>query len=236
MTQTLPTGETRKRSKAASFRRHFVTGLVVLVPVWLTVYLVMLAVRLLGGQLSPYMRALAESLWGHSRYAGLVTTAADVVAFLLTVVLIAVVGFAVSRVMGRRFIDAFDSLLRRIPFVREVYGGIRKVADVLFGDKSGFQRVVAVRFPTEQAWSLGFVTSDYKWKIPEDGGQAHTVIFVPTTPNVTTGFLLLCKSGDFVPLSLTVDEAMKVLISVGTLSPERVQDLAASSPSDSLPT
>ncbi|MDD5087299.1 MAG: DUF502 domain-containing protein [bacterium] len=220
----------RKPSKAARFRRHFMTGLVILAPVWLTVYLVLLAVRLLGGLLSPLMRALASSLGGHSRYAPLMTSAADVVAFLLTVTLIAVVGFAVNRVMGRRLMDAFDALLRRIPFVREVYGGIRKVADVLFGDKTGFQRVVAVRFPTETAWSLGFVTSDYVWKIPEDTEQAHTVVFVPTTPNVTTGFLLLCKNGDFVPLSLTVDEAMKVIISVGTLTPERIQTLAESPP------
>lgn len=232
MTATPLADKPRKPSKAARFRRHFMTGLVILTPVWLTVYLVLLAVRLLGGQLSPLMRALASSLWGHSRYAGLMTSAADVVAFLLTVTLIAVVGFAVNRVMGRRLMDAFDALLRRIPFIREVYGGIRKVADVLFGDKSGFQRVVAVRFPTEQAWSLGFVTSDYQWKIPENSEQAHTVIFVPTTPNVTTGFLLLCKTGDFTPLSLTVDEAMKVLISVGTISPERVQSLSASPPEE----
>ncbi|MBU1985416.1 DUF502 domain-containing protein, partial [bacterium] len=227
-----PSTEIPKRSLAVHFRRHFVTGLVVLAPVWLTVYIVLLAVRLVGGQLSPLMRRLAETLLGHGRYAGLVTTAADVVAFLVTVILITIVGFAVSRVMGRRMLDVFDTILRRIPFVREVYGGIRKVADVLFGDKSSFQRVVAVRFPTEQAWSLGFVTSEHTWNVPENSDQAHTVIFVPTTPNVTTGFLLLCKSHDFVPLSLSVDQAMKVLISVGTLSPERVQNLAASPPGE----
>ena len=220
-----------KPSLARRFRRHFVTGLVVLAPVWLTVYIVLLVVRLLGGLLSPQLRYIAEQFIDKGQHIALIRNIADIAAFLVTVILIALVGFAVSRVMGKRALEVFDSLLRRIPFVKEVYGGIRQVSDVMFGDKSGFQRVVAVRFPNEQSWSIGFMTSEKPWEIPDKSGNGHITVFVPTAPNPTSGFLMFFKSSDIVPLSMTVDEAMKVIVSVGTISPG--QSKAAVAPSSS---
>ncbi len=230
MTETKP-NETETRSFAARVRRHFITGLIVLAPVWLTVYIVILVVRLLGGLLAPQLRYFAEIFLAKNQHTAIINTVVDIAAFLLTVILITLVGFAVSRVLGKRALEAFDSVLRRIPFIKEVYGGIRQVSDVLFGDKSNFQRVVAVRFPTDSAYSIGFMTGEKPFKIPETTGDDHMTVFVPTTPNPTSGFLVYCRPKDVVPLPLTVDEAMKIIVSVGTLSPERAHQMAAAPPS-----
>jgi uncharacterized membrane protein len=79
-----------------------------------------------------------------------------------------------------------------------------------------------VRFPTERTWSVGFITSRTEWRVPEGSETRHVAVFVPTSPNPTTGFLLLCEPADVTPLSLSVDEAIKLIVSGGALVPERI--------------
>lgn len=204
------------------FRRHFFTGLLVLAPLWLTIYIIVVVVRLLGGILSPYIRALAISILGHGPWERPVNIVSDLVAFVLTVLLITLIGFTVRKVVGQRLIGLLSLVIGRIPVIREIYNGVRKFLDVLFGDKSKFRQVVAVRFPTERAWSIGFVTSRMQINIPENSSTTHITVFVPKTPNPTNGYLLLCLPTDVVPLTLTVDEAIKLIVSGGTLPPERL--------------
>ncbi len=208
--------------RSGHFRKHFFTGLLVLAPVWLTIYIIVLVVRLLGGLLSPYIRALAISMFGHGLWERPVNIISDIVAFVLTVLLIALIGFTVRKVVGQRLVELLGHVIGRIPVIREIYNGVRKFLDVLFGDKSKFRQVVAVRFPTERAWSIGFVTSQMQINIPENSSTTHITVFVPKTPNPTNGFLLLCQPQDVVPLSLSVDEAVKLIVSGGTLPPERL--------------
>lgn len=213
----------KRLSRAVRFRRHFVTGVLVLAPIWATVYIVLFVVRLLGGLLSPYMRSLLLELFGTGYWTAVAPTVADVVAFFVTVLLIALVGLTVGKVVGQRMLELLDALLGRIPVIREVYGGVRKFTEILFGSKSGFQRVVAVRFPIERAWRIGFVTSEVKWRIPEEGGDLYISVFVPSTPNPTGGFLMFYAAEDVVPLSYSVDEAIKLIVSGGTLPPESLR-------------
>ena len=209
-------------SRASRFRQNFVTGLLVLTPLWITGYIVVLVVRTLGGFLSPYLRAAAVRLLGEGHWPGLVTLSADVVGFLITVLLITLVGLAVGRVVGQRVVELVSALLGRIPVVREVYTGVRKFGSMLLGDKSNLKRVVAVRFPYERAWRIGFVTSERDWRFPEETGFAHVAVFVPGTPNPTSGFLIFYAPEDIIPLSLSVDEAVKLIVTGGTLTPERL--------------
>ena len=214
---------TPPRSRASCLRRHFVTGLLALAPVWLTGYIVVLVVRALGGFLSPYLRLLAVRFFGEGHWPGLVTVAADIVGFLLTVLLVMLVGFAVGKVMGQRAVDIVNSLLGRIPVIRELYGGVRKFGEMLLGDKTNLKRVVAVRFPYERAWRIGFVTSEREWRFPEDANTVLTAVFVPGTPNPTSGFLVFYPPEDIIPLTLSVDEAIKLIVTGGTLMPERFE-------------
>lgn len=210
-------------SRATRFRRHFATGLLVLLPIWATVYIVVFVVQLLGGMLSPHIRTLLLNLFGTGYWTAVAPTVADVVAFIATVLLIALVGMTVGKVMGRRMLELLDALLARIPVIREVYGGVRKFTEILFGSKSGFQRVVAVRFPIERAWRIGFVTSEVEWRIPEDSETKYVSVFVPSTPNPTGGFLMFYAPEDIVALSYSVDEAVKLIVSGGTLPPESLR-------------
>jgi uncharacterized membrane protein len=210
------------RSRASRIRRHFVTGLLALAPLWLTGYIVVLVVRTLGGFLSPILRELAVHSLGESHSPKLVTVASDVVGFIITVLLVTLVGLAVSKVMGQRAVELVNSLLGRIPVIRELYGGVRKFGEMLLGDKTNLKRVVAVRFPYERAWRIGFVTSDREWRFPEDGGAALTAVFVPGTPNPTSGFLMFYLPEDIIPLALSVDEAIKLIVTGGTLTPDRL--------------
>ncbi len=205
------------------FRRNFATGLLILIPLWATLYIVMFVVHLLGGYLSPYLRNLAAWQIGTSAWLGPAELLADVVAFIITVLLIALLGAAVSRVFGRRSVNALNQALGRIPVIREIYTGVRGFSEALFGDKTSFKRVVAVQYPNEQSWRIGFVTSAAEWRIPEGTGPAHLSVFVPVTPNATSGFLLLTRADRVMPLSLSVDEAIKLIVSGGTLTPPRMQ-------------
>jgi uncharacterized membrane protein len=224
---TVPSAEAKPVSRGR-FRRHFYTGLLVLAPVWLTVYIIIFVVSFIGGILSPYVRALAISMLGHGPWERPVNIISDIVAFVVTVGLIALIGFAVRKVVGQRLVGLVGHLLGHIPVIREIYNGVRKFLDVIFGDKK-FRQVVAVRFPTDRTWSIGFVTSELQINIPHDSTTAHITVFVPKTPNPTNGFLLLCQPQDVVPLSLSVDEAVKLIVSGGTLIPERLTATAKKS-------
>jgi uncharacterized membrane protein len=208
-------------SFAARFRRNFVTGLLVLAPLWLTIYVILLAVKILGGFLSPYFRMLGRNVIGSGKSLTLVTALADITAFIVTVIGITLIGMLVRRVLGQRLVEAFNRLMNHIPVVRAIYESIRKFIDIFFGDKSKFQRVVAVNFPLESAWTIGFVTGETKLNPDPQSNQPMLTIFVPKVPNPTSGFLLFAKEDDVRPLDLSVDEAIKLIISGGTLSPER---------------
>lgn len=212
-----------KPSMAKQFRRHFVTGLMVLAPLWLTGYIVVTVVHRLGGYLSPYLRSAAERMFGEIQWPAVVTISADIVGFIFTIALVAFVGMAVGKVMGQRLVELVNSLLSRIPVVRELYTGVRKFGEILIGDKSNLKRVVAVRFPYDRAWRIGFVTNEKDWQFPENDGPAHTAVFIPGTPNPTAGFLVFYPPEEIMPLSMTVDEAVKLIVSGGTLTPGGIE-------------
>jgi uncharacterized membrane protein len=216
-----PKSPDSSRSLAAKFRRNFVTGLFVLAPLALTIYIIKFIVGLLGGILSPYFRMIGREVIGSGKSLGIVTTLADITAFIVTVVGITLIGMLVRRVLGQRLVEAFNRLMNRIPVVRAIYESIRKFIDIFFGEKSKFQRVVAVNFPLESAWTIGFVTGETKLNPDPESDQTLLTIFVPKVPNPTSGFLLFAKEKDVRPLDLTVDEAIKLIISGGTISPDR---------------
>ncbi|MBK6764948.1 MAG: DUF502 domain-containing protein [bacterium] len=200
------------------FRRAFVTGLLVLAPVWLTGYILMVVVRLLGGMLSPYVRLALEKLFDLDPESTLVVFASDLSAFVATVLLIAAIGVVVNRVLGKRLLGLFDYILSRIPVVRELYDAIRKFIQVFFGDKSSFRGVVAVKYPTEASRVIGFVTAESNL-IPGQGKLLH--VFVPLAPAPTQGLLFFVPEAETLPLDLSVDEAIKLIVSGGAIPPER---------------
>ncbi|MCB9367285.1 MAG: DUF502 domain-containing protein [Calditrichaeota bacterium] len=205
-------------SRFRKFRRAFATGLLVLSPIWLTGYIILIIIRILGGVLSPYLRFFALEVLELEALPKSIELLTDIVAFVLTALLITVIGFIVQRVLGKRLFDLIDRLLSRIPVVSDLYNAVRKLLEAFFGDKTGFRGVVATRFPNETSWAIAFVTGESAL-LGEKGKTIH--IFLPTTPNPTSGYLLLVQESDVIKLDLTTDEAFKLIVSGGAIPPER---------------
>lgn len=207
-----------KPTLSSRFRRAFVTGLLVLAPVWLTGKIILLVVRLLGGVLSPFVQKILEQTFSLEKDSALVVFISDLSAFVATVLLIALIGVIVNRVMGKRLLSLFDFVLSRIPVVRELYDSIRKFIQVFFGDQSSFRGVVAVKYPNEYTYAIGFVTSE-STIVPGKGKMIH--VFMPLAPAPTQGVLLIVPEHETIKLDITVDEAIKMIVSGGAIPPER---------------
>ena len=142
----------------------------------------------------------------------------SVVAALLALVLIAALGWFASRVIGRKVLDGFESLVQRIPLVAAIYGGTKRVLAAVNDRPGESQRVVLIPFPNRQMKTLGFVT-----KVLEDEvtGEKVAAVYVPTAPNPTSGYIELVPLAEITPTDWTMDEAMGFVVSGGTTAPDR---------------
>ena len=206
-----------KPSAAARFRRAFFTGLLVLAPLWLTGYILLIVVRLLGGMLSPLVQRVLETSLQLDPESAAVKFISDLTAFVATVLFIALIGVIVNRVVGKRLFKVLDLMLSRVPVVREIYDAVRKFIQVFFGDKSSFRGVVAVRYPSDQSYVIGFVTSESSLV----NGERMLHVFVPLAPAPTQGILFILAESSTIRLNMTVDEAIKMIVSGGAITPER---------------
>jgi uncharacterized membrane protein len=191
-------------------RAHFITGLIAILPLGLTIYVSWFLLNLLGNILGnllekfPNLRALPD----------VVVTA---LGLLLLLLLIYLVGVFTSNVLGRRFFKWAESLLTRIPFIRKVYSTSRQLTDTFLIDKAAFRQVVLVEWPRKGIYTLGFVTSELRW--PMDNGDYALNIFIPNTPNPTGGRLYHIPEREIIPTSLSVEWALKMVISGGIVAP-----------------
>ncbi|WP_324669180.1 DUF502 domain-containing protein [Geochorda subterranea] len=188
-------------------RRWFIAGLVVLLPVIVTIWALAFGFNLLDG----LWRSLLPHLIG--RYV-------PGVGALLTVTLTVAVGAVATNVIGRRLIGWGESLLERIPVVRSVYSTAKQIVDVLAGgQKAAFQRVVLVEYPRRGLYTVGFVTStDAPAAATEAVGEELWSVFVPTSPNPTSGWVVMLPRSQCRVLHVTVDEAFRYIISGGVLT------------------
>ncbi|MBF0284268.1 MAG: DUF502 domain-containing protein [Magnetococcales bacterium] len=194
-------------------RRYFLTGVLVTAPVALTIYILDLIVKLADSilQLLPPEYHPDHLLPFKIPGLGLV----------LTLVLVLISGFLVSNMVGNQLLQWWESLLGRIPLVRGIYNGSKQLMETLFSSSSkSFRKVVLIEYPRRGSWTLGFVTGSGVEEVEEklDVGKVLNV-FVPTTPNPTSGYLLLLPENDAIPLEMTVEEGLKLVISGGIMIP-----------------
>ena len=194
-------------------RAYFVTGLLVLVPLLLTFFLL----RAVVGALD---RALGDL---PTRYLGREIPGLGVVVVLLVIPL---VGMVSRNFVARRLGRWGEAILARIPVVRPVYRGAREVVGAVLGaSPRQFSRVVLVEYPQSGSWAIAFVTGEARGRIAAPLTEPHVTVFLPTTPNPTSGFLLLVPTRQTRPLELTVEDAMKVVISAGLVAPGSAADM-----------
>ena len=193
-------------------RRYFVAGLLVWVPIAATYFLLAFAIGLIDRSLlllPPQYRP--ENLIGFE-IPGL--------GVILTVTLVVITGFLAANFFGRRLITAWESILARIPLVRSVYGAVKQITASLFADASqSFREVVLVEYPRRGLWMLAFVTGDTPKKMKEVVDEDLINIYVPTTPNPTSGFYLMVPPKDLKRLNIPVEVGLKMILSAGVVNP-----------------
>jgi uncharacterized membrane protein len=152
------------------------------------------------------------------------------VAFLLTLALIALVGLAARHYVGRKLIEFGETIFLRVPLLNKVYLALKQINEAFAtSKKSAFKTVVLVQFPRVGCYSLGFITGEQHEEVQAKTKEHVVCVFVPTTPNPTTGFLILVPEHDVVKLEMSVADAIKFIISLGTVSPEFPQAAKAQS-------
>lgn len=208
----------------ARFRRLLFAGLLILAPAYLTIYVLVLLFRFMDGIFAPLIdRALGYFVPGiHVPGLGIV----------LTLCVILFLGWLSRNLAGRRLIATLESVIRRIPVAKTIYGATKGVLEAVGRDQAdAFKRVVLVEHPRRGLYALGFVTSaETFWPRPEGGSRTLVPVFLPTSPNPTSGFLLLAPPEDLMECPLTVEEGMRMIVSGGILKPDVVARLATRPP------
>jgi uncharacterized membrane protein len=197
---------------AREIRTDFITGFLVVLPIVITLWVVWLLVSKFIAVSLKILPAeaplLAKALW-----AIFITT--------LSILGIIIIGIAARNVIGKKLIDLGERLIRRIPIVKWVYETVKKISETFLGQKlKVFQKVVLLEYPHEGIYYVGFVTSRIKNGIASKSDEPHVSVFIPTTPNPTSGFLIILPEKDVIPLSISIEDAMRFIISVGAILPD----------------
>ncbi|MCJ7579440.1 MAG: DUF502 domain-containing protein [Candidatus Aminicenantes bacterium] len=193
------------------FKNYFVTGIIVIVPLLVTYFVI----RALVNTISKLFALLPPNLQPQTYvpFFGL--------EIIISFILIILIGFLVSNFLGRKFLGIGEKLLAKIPVVKTIYQGVKQLTTGIVSDKKMFSKVVLIQFPVRNLHQIGFVTGEDKHLVKNDTGQKMLKIFIPTTPNPTTGFFCIVPESDVQYLDLTADEAFRLIISAGSAEPEK---------------
>lgn len=196
----------------ATLRRYFVAGLLVWIPLVITLWVLKLLVDLMDQSLLLLpVNYRSEALFGfHVPGLGILLTALIVVA----------TGALAANFFGRKILAVGDRVLHRVPVVRSIYGGVKQISDTLFSPEGkAFRRAVLVHYPHGGSWTVALVTGAPEHEVADILGRDQISVFVPTTPNITAGFFLIVPRSETVELDMSVDAALKYIISMGVAEP-----------------
>jgi uncharacterized membrane protein len=141
---------------------------------------------------------------------------------ILTVLIVFLTGVLAANFFGKRLLSVGDTILQRIPIVRSIYGGVKQISDTLFSsDGKAFRKAVLVRYPQHDTWTVALLTGEPEHEVTDHLGFENYSVFVPTTPNITAGFFLIVAKSEVIELEMSVDQALKYIISMGVAEPAR---------------
>ncbi len=209
--------------KILHIRGYLLAGIFTVVPLWVTWVIFEFSFQQLTKFGIPWVRAVAGWISDDSPAIAqwfLQPWSQNVLAALLTLIGLYLLGWLVSRVIGRRLIAAVEKLLSRVPIVQNIYGAVKKLINTFQQSPEGVQRVVLIAFPSPEMKTVGLVTQTMT---DSETGQKLAAVYVPTTPNPTSGYLEIVPIEDLVPTEWSIDEAMTFVISGGAVAPEDVR-------------
>lgn len=195
------------------FKRHMMTGVLVWVPILVTIAVIRFVLGILANISNSLPVTYHPNSWLGWNFPG--------IEWLVVLVFVWMTGVLASNVIGRYVIALSESLLAKIPLVHSVYHGVKQAMSVVFSDSGSdrFSQVLLVQYPREGLWTLAFVTNDALSACSSLTGKKMLTIFVPTTPIPTSGFVFMVPEEDTKPIDLSVDDALKYIISLGTVVP-----------------
>jgi uncharacterized membrane protein len=215
---TVPARATEPKLGRA-LRRYLVAGVLVWLPIITTVWVVRFIVQLMDRTLDFLPDAYQPQAVLGFPLPGL----GIVFAFLVLLV----TGLLVTNLVGRRLVAYWEELMRRIPLVRSIYTGVKGFAETVFSQKANsFRQVVMIEYPRREMWSIGFVTTDNVAEITAKTGEQQMCVYVPTTPNPTSGLIVMVPRRQVIYLEMSVDAAMKMIVTLGIVAPEKTERAA----------
>ena len=195
----------KKKSITLVLRNYFITGVVVLIPIGFTLYLTKFIIgissKIIPQNINP------------NHYLPYAIPGLEI---LISVVIITIVGGLSLSFLGKRILKLIDDLFKRIPFLRTIYTAILQMTESFSNKENDKKSVVLVEYPRKNVWAVGFATKENKGEMSQKTNQKLINVFVPTTPNPTSGFLLMFPKEDVIFLNMTFEEASKFIVSAGT--------------------
>jgi len=201
-------------------RKYFITGLLIWVPLVITLWVLNLIVSTMDSTLLLLPESLQPKTWLGFNIPGL--------GVVLTLLVLFLSGVFAANIIGQRLVHLGEGVLARIPVVKTIYNSVKQVSDTLFSTQGqAFRKALLVRFPHSEAWTVAFLTGAPSGGVAEKLGSDWISVYVPTTPNPTSGYFLIVRRSDVIELELSVDEALKYVISMGVASPAAPRRLIA---------
>ncbi|WP_291839145.1 DUF502 domain-containing protein [Limimaricola sp.] len=214
----------RRRPSILGFlRNNFLAGVVVIAPIGMTVWLIWTVIGWVDGAVLPFV----PDRFNPEHALGLNLRGMGVVFFLVFTV---VLGWAAKGLVGRSFLRWGESLVGRMPIIRSVYNGVKQIAETVFAQsETSFDTACLIQYPRDGMWALAFISTSAKGEVahvlPYDGDIV--TVFMPTTPNPTSGFLLFVPRDDVIELKMSVEDAAKLVISAGLVYPQKKPEVIA---------
>ena len=205
----------RKPGRFAGLRASFLTGIVVIAPVGMTIWLVWT----LMGWVDGFVLPLVPDTIQPEKYIGINLRGVGLIIFLIFTIL---VGWIAKGLIGRSLINFAESLVDRMPVVRSIYSGVKQIAETVFAQSDrNFEKACLIEYPRKDIWVIGFISTSAKGEVAASDrtGDELMGVFVPTTPNPTSGFLLFLPRADIIELEMSIEEAAKLVISAGLVYP-----------------
>jgi uncharacterized membrane protein len=193
-------------------KRYFITGLLIWVPLGITAW----ALRFLIGTMDQSLLLLPENL----RPEALVGVYVPGVGTVLTLLVVFLTGLLTTNIIGQRLVIFWEGVLWRIPVVKSIYYGVKQVSDTLFSSQGeAFRKALLVQYPRKGSWTIAFMTGHPGGDVANHLKGDYVSVYVPTTPNPTSGFFLMMPKSDVIELDMSVDAALKYIISMGVVAP-----------------
>ncbi len=206
-------------------KRYFITGLLIWAPLGITLWVLSFILGMMDQSIM-----LLPVAW---RPRALVGFNIPGVGALITLLIVFITGLLTANFIGQRLVRWWEALLHRIPVVRSIYQSVKQISDTVFSPSGqAFRQAVLVQYPRQGSWTIGFLTGTPGGEIAEHLGNDMVSLYVPTTPNPTSGFFLMVPKADVVELEMSVEDALKYLISMGVVTPTTPKVTTAIEPPD----